>query len=44
MLLVFQLTTMLIRVKRAMQLSSVSPSCVSAPPFWVVRLVRLFVN
>ena len=41
---VFQLMTMLISTKREMQLSSVSPSCVSAPPFCVVRLVRLLVN
>src|ERR1700733_11895925 len=42
--LVFQLTTMLINVKSAMGLNSMRPSCVNAPPFWVVRLVRLFVN
>ncbi len=42
--LVFQLMTMLMSVKRAMALSSASPSWVSAPPFWVVRLVRLLVN
>src|SRR5271168_1600714 len=44
MLDVFQFTTIFTRVKRAMQLSSVMPSCVSAPPFCVVRLVRLLVN
>ena len=42
--MVFQLMTMLMSVKSAMQLSSVSPNCVSAPPFCVVRLVRLLVN
>src|SRR6185437_11646214 len=44
MLVVFQLMTRLMRVKREMQASSVNPSCVSAPPFCVVRLVRLLVN
>ena len=44
MLVVFQFTTMLMSVKSAMQLSSVSPSWVNAPPFCVVRLVRLLVN
>jgi hypothetical protein len=44
MLVVFQFTTMLMSENSAMQLNSVSPSCVKAPPFCVVRLVRLFVN
>ena len=42
--LVFQLMTMLISTKSEIALSSVSPSCVNAPPFCVVRLVRLLVN
>ena len=41
---VFQLMTMLISVNSEIALSSVKPSCVSAPPFCVVRLVRLLVN
>ena len=41
---VCQLTTILIRVKRAMQHSSVIPNWVRAPPFCVVRFVRLLVN
>src|ERR1700744_724452 len=44
MLVVFQLMTKLMRTKREMQLNSVNPNCVSAPPFCVVRLVRLLVN
>ena len=41
---VFQLTTMLSRVNSAIQLSSVKPNWVRAPPFAVVRFVKLFVN
>ena len=41
---VFQLMTMLMSEKRAMQLNSVNPSCVNTPPFCVVRFVRLLVN
>ena len=36
--------TMLMSVNSAMPLNSVNPSCVNAPPFCVVRLVRLLVN